>query len=180
MRIRKKKFYLNIHTERSLFLFAVATLHSPVRLYVTPWTVAHQAPLSMGFPSKNTGVSCHFLLHGIFLTQGSNPHMISWGRRGHNHMHKWQGHWPQENNVYRGRGNQHLFKLFSKSQNGFNSEKDVLKNTSEKENHSKKCWPDKLMIKWFSICDHIRNNRRGGALGQHYEVLLKESWAPAV
>ena len=25
------------------------------------------------FPGKNTGVSCHFLLQGIFLTQGSNP-----------------------------------------------------------------------------------------------------------
>ena len=29
-----------------------------------------QAPLSMGFPSKNTGVGCHFLLQGIFLIQG--------------------------------------------------------------------------------------------------------------
>ena len=37
----------------------------------TPWTVAHQAPLSMG-PSKNIGVRCHFLLQGIFLTQGLN------------------------------------------------------------------------------------------------------------
>ena len=25
------------------------------------------------FPGKNTGVSCHALLHGIFPTQGSNP-----------------------------------------------------------------------------------------------------------
>ena len=25
------------------------------------------------FPGKNTGVGCHFLLHGIFPTQGSNP-----------------------------------------------------------------------------------------------------------
>ena len=24
-------------------------------------------------PGKNTGVGCHFLLQGIFLTQGSNP-----------------------------------------------------------------------------------------------------------
>ena len=24
------------------------------------------------FPGKNTGVGCHFLLQGIFLTQGSN------------------------------------------------------------------------------------------------------------
>ena len=25
------------------------------------------------FPGKNTGMGCHFLLQGIFLTQGSNP-----------------------------------------------------------------------------------------------------------
>ena len=27
-------------------------------------------------PHKNTGVGCHALLHGIFLTQGSNPHLL--------------------------------------------------------------------------------------------------------
>ena len=26
-------------------------------------------------PDKNTGVGCHFLLQGIFLNQGSNPHL---------------------------------------------------------------------------------------------------------
>ena len=32
---------------------------SHVQLFVTPWTVAHQAPLSMDSPGKNTGVgSC--------------------------------------------------------------------------------------------------------------------------
>ena len=46
---------------------------SHVQLFVTLWTVAHQAPLSRGFPGKNTGVGCHFLLQGIFLTQGLNP-----------------------------------------------------------------------------------------------------------
>ena len=35
----------------------------------TPWTVAHQVPLSMEFPGKNTGVGCHFLLQGILLIQ---------------------------------------------------------------------------------------------------------------
>ena len=29
------------------------------------------------FPGKNTGVGCHFLLQGILLTQGSNPHLLS-------------------------------------------------------------------------------------------------------
>ena len=40
-----------------------------------PWTVA---PLSMGFSSKNTGVGCHFLLQGIFPTQGSNLSILDW------------------------------------------------------------------------------------------------------
>ena len=43
-----------------------------VWLFVMLWTVAHQAPLSMGFPGKNTGVGCHALLYRIFLTQESN------------------------------------------------------------------------------------------------------------
>ena len=28
------------------------------------------------FPGKNTGMGCHFLLQGIFLTQGSNPCLL--------------------------------------------------------------------------------------------------------
>ena len=39
----------------------------------TSWTVACQAPLSMGFLGKNTGMDYHFLLQEILLTQGSNP-----------------------------------------------------------------------------------------------------------
>ena len=39
--------------------------------------VAWQAPLSVGLSSKNAGVGCHALLQGIFLTQGSNPHLLS-------------------------------------------------------------------------------------------------------
>ena len=31
-----------------------------------------------GFPGKNTGVGCHFLLQGIFPTQGSNPYLLHW------------------------------------------------------------------------------------------------------
>ena len=41
--------------------------------FATPWTVACQALLSTGFPSKNTGVGCHFPLLGVFQTQGWNP-----------------------------------------------------------------------------------------------------------
>ena len=51
-------------------------LHNWVWLFATPWTVARQASLSVGFPSKNTGVCCHFLLQRIFLTQGSNLYLL--------------------------------------------------------------------------------------------------------
>ena len=40
---------------------------SRVRLLATPWTAAHQAPPSMDFPGKSTGVGCHCLLHLILL-----------------------------------------------------------------------------------------------------------------
>ena len=30
----------------------------------------------MNFPGKNTGVGCHFLLQGIFPTQGSNSCLL--------------------------------------------------------------------------------------------------------
>ena len=33
----------------------------------------------MGFPSKNTGVGCHFLLQGVFLTQELNPRILHAG-----------------------------------------------------------------------------------------------------
>ena len=42
---------------------------SRVRLFATPRTVGFQAPLSMGFSRKNTGVGCHALLRGIFTNQ---------------------------------------------------------------------------------------------------------------
>ena len=48
-------------------------LLSHVRLSATPWTVACQAPLSMGFPGKNTGVGYHFLLQG-----SSQPRDQTW------------------------------------------------------------------------------------------------------
>ena len=46
---------------------------SRVRLFATQWTVALQAPLSIGyFPGNHTGVGNHSLLQGIFLTCMSN------------------------------------------------------------------------------------------------------------
>ena len=43
-------------------------LLSRSRLLATPWTAAYQAPLSMDFPGKRTGVGCHCLLRKTCLT----------------------------------------------------------------------------------------------------------------
>ena len=55
---------------------------SHVQLFATPWTVAYQASTRRlhpwDFPGKNTGVGYHFLLQGIFLTQGLNPGLPHW------------------------------------------------------------------------------------------------------
>ena len=51
---------------------------SCVRPLATPWTTAYQAPPSMGFPGKSTGVGCHRLLHilrqrsPMFLAPGTS------------------------------------------------------------------------------------------------------------
>ena len=86
----------------NLIIFLYMCMHaqslSCVWLFETPWTVAHQAPLSMEFSRqeywrelpfpKNTGGSCPFLLQGIFPTQGSNPHLLLL-------LHWWADSWPQ-------------------------------------------------------------------------------------
>ena len=48
---------------------------SYVWLFVTPWTVAHQAPPGISQARILEG-SCHFLLQGIFLTQGLNQVLL--------------------------------------------------------------------------------------------------------
>ena len=44
--------------------------------FVTPQTAATRLLCPWDFPGKNTGVDCHSLLQGIFLTQGSNLHLL--------------------------------------------------------------------------------------------------------
>ena len=57
-----------------LSVYACVLSHfSCVQLFATLWTVARQAPLSMGFSRQELGVGYHALLQGVFLTQGSNP-----------------------------------------------------------------------------------------------------------
>ena len=54
---------------------------SHVRLFMTTWTVAHQAHLSMGFSRQEYWSGWPFPSLGILLTQGSNLyllHLLNW------------------------------------------------------------------------------------------------------
>ena len=60
-----------IRCRATLTQYVLFTYSCPT--FLIPQTVACQAPLPWNPPGKNTGVDCHFLLQGIFLTQGLNP-----------------------------------------------------------------------------------------------------------
>ena len=51
---------------------------SCVQIFVTPWTAAFQAPLSMGFSRQEYGVGSLSFLQGIFPIQGLSPHLLHW------------------------------------------------------------------------------------------------------
>ena len=54
---------LGCHSTTLLLL--LLSRFSRVRLCATPQMAAHQAPPSLGFSRKNTGVGCHFLLQSM-------------------------------------------------------------------------------------------------------------------
>ena len=64
------------HGRQIHFQACVCSHFSCVWFFVTLWTVAHQASLSMEFSRREywTGLPC--LLQGIFTTQGSNPCLL--------------------------------------------------------------------------------------------------------
>ena len=66
----------SIHTYTYCQVVYICDLTVTCESFATSRSVAHQAPVSMGFPGKNTGVGCCFLLQGIFLTQGLTPHLL--------------------------------------------------------------------------------------------------------
>ena len=56
--------------------FVCCSVTSHVQLFVIP--MEGGAWRATDFPGKNTGVGCHFLLQGIFPTQGLNPSLLHW------------------------------------------------------------------------------------------------------
>ena len=52
---------------------------SPVWFFEPPWTVTHQAPLSMDSPGKNTLVGCHVLQEILYHCRWIPYNLIHWG-----------------------------------------------------------------------------------------------------
>jgi len=67
---QKGTFYPNSHI---CYKDSVNQSLSHIQFFAIPWTVTHQAELSMDSPSKNTRVACHSLLQRIYPNPGTEP-----------------------------------------------------------------------------------------------------------
>ena len=74
-KIYQQAILQNIALKRNLYIVSEVKSLSCVRLFVTPWSIAYQAPPSMEFSRQEYWSGLHFLLQGIFPTQGSNLHL---------------------------------------------------------------------------------------------------------
>ena len=71
------QYKVHLYCPPSHYVCACMFSHmSRVQLFVTPWTVALQAPLFMGFSRQEYWSELLVFFQGIFLTQGSNPHLL--------------------------------------------------------------------------------------------------------
>ena len=59
-----------------LHIYKVCVCSQSFLTLLTTWTVACQAPVSMGFPRQEYWSGLPFLLQGIFPTQGANLHFL--------------------------------------------------------------------------------------------------------
>ena len=93
----------------------------PTRL-LCPWN----------FPGKNTGVGCHFLLQGIFPSQGTNPSLL------------WLLHWPTDSLSL-----SHLGSLTTSFSHGHRrySEKYIFKKSIETNS-----WPNRWYFFFYLFC----------------------------
>ena len=62
--------------QRDVIAVAVVQSLSGVQLFVTPWTLTHQAPLSMEFSTQEYWSGLHFLFQRIIPDQYSNPSFL--------------------------------------------------------------------------------------------------------
>ena len=66
----------NFYSKLRIFLSNSTHVCSVAFDSATPWTIARQAPWSVGLSWQDTGGGCHFLLQGFFQTWGSNLYLL--------------------------------------------------------------------------------------------------------
>ena len=59
-----------------MYMYVCAAQCSIMSASLRPHELQPRLLCPWDFSDKNTGVDCHFLLQGIFLTQGSNLHVL--------------------------------------------------------------------------------------------------------
>ena len=69
---------IRTHQCVSACVCVLTQLLSHVQLFATLMDYSPPGSCPWDFTGKNTGVGCHFLLQGIFLTQGLNPCLQHW------------------------------------------------------------------------------------------------------
>ena len=70
---RKPRLWFQILAQTINNLYVCAQLLSCVQLFMIPWTVAHQAPLPMGFPRQEYWSGLPFPLSGDLSIPGIKP-----------------------------------------------------------------------------------------------------------
>ena len=76
VQFQKETYWIPLTLKWILCHTTVVELLSHVWLFVTSWTITIRLLCPSYFPSKNTGVDCHFLHQGIFQTVRFNLHIL--------------------------------------------------------------------------------------------------------
>ena len=73
--------YIYIYTHTYIYIYYISNVWNLYLVAKSYFTLLRPHGLylcSQDSPGKNTQVGCHFLLQGIFLSQGLNPRLLHW------------------------------------------------------------------------------------------------------
>ena len=71
---------------------SVMRVYDQLRLFVTPWSVAHQAPLSMGFPRQEYWRRLPFPILGDLSDPGIEPTFLASAALAGGFFTSWEAH----------------------------------------------------------------------------------------
>ena len=145
------KTYHHIKTCTVMFTEAFHTMSSTKKwscsvMCNSLWFHGLQLLHPWNFPGKSTGVGCHFLLQGIFPTQGLNPGLPRCRQTLYPLSH--QGSPWDDPNIHQEMNKQIV--IYSYNRILLSNKKDTGKNTSEPQNHFAE-WKTSLVVQWLRL-----------------------------